>query len=495
MDATSIAHFFDDQRGLYGAVALLLPKLHANVALLVAGPDPLPMPEDAARLMVRSAEQLGFLTAPISFSRIRSNLKDWALSAAAGSGKRRGATVLMVDMGWAMRTTSAAANLPLWPATAMEFARETGMTIVSLYNRKTLLDEHLMLGLRGHPKVLTASGLRANPHWLPAEIAARGTLRQQFDHWLAGLSNAPPPASVQPAALPPPAQGGISFPDWLDRTPDPAAIAEGGERERWKIRCFGRLRIYRNDGTMVNWTVKGGATRKTKTLFAYLLHKGGQGAGIDELADLLWPEAETLEQSRNRLYHTVRSLRLALGGSDAEPDRSPIRREDSRYLLVPPEGSWIDIATFEQLCRQSDGHIRAGEDDEALICLEAADRLYTGDLFEDVPADYADDGERDWCFSRRFWFRQMFVRVQRDAARIQRNKGDFKAALFHCQKALSLDPVSEMAHEEAMRVLHAQGRREAIDRQYQLYIAALGRLEGRPATPALKGLYERLRSA
>jgi two-component SAPR family response regulator len=52
-------------------------------------------------------------------------------------------------------------------------------------------------------------------------------------------------------------------------------------RERWKIRCFGRLRIYRNDGSQVKWDAPGGATRKSKTLFAYLLQKGGDGAAAD----------------------------------------------------------------------------------------------------------------------------------------------------------------------------------------------------------------------
>ena len=63
---------------------------------------------------------------------------------------------------------------------------------------------------------------------------------------------------------------------------------------------------------------------------------------------------------------------------------------------------------------------RRGATDEALICLQAADRLYTGDLFEDIPAEYADDSERDWCWSKRYWLRDMFFKVQRDAARIHR---------------------------------------------------------------------------
>ena len=242
------------------------------------------------------------------------------------------------------------------------------------------------------------------------------------------------------------------------------------------------FRIYRTDGSQVNWEISGGATRKSKTLFAYLLQKGGQGGTTDELCDLLWPEADKVETARNRLYHTVKCLREALQG---KPGRGAGRREHllrdgSRYILVPPERSWLDISTFEQLCRQSHSHIKSGASDEALICLQAADRLYTGDLFEDIPADYADNTEHDWCWSKRYWLRDMFFKVQRDAARIHRERQDFSTALAHCQKALAIDPLCEIAHEEAMRVFRAQGRREAIDRQYKLYRDSLGHFDDRP---------------
>ena len=124
--------------------------------------------------------------------------------------------------------------------------------------------------------------------------------------------------------------------------------------------------------------------------------------------------------------------------------REHLLRDGSRYVLVPPERSWLDISTFEQLCRQSHSHIKSGASDEALICLQAADRLYTGDLFEDIPADYADNTERDWCWSKRYWLRDMFFKVQRDAARIHRERQDFSAALAHCQKALAIDPLARL---------------------------------------------------
>ena len=55
--------------------------------------------------------------------------------------------------------------------------------------------------------------------------------------------------------------------------------------------------------------------------------------------------------ARNRLYHTVRCLRQVLEPI-AEPlpvRRGFVLRDGSRYVLTPPEGSWLDISTFEQL--------------------------------------------------------------------------------------------------------------------------------------------------
>jgi two-component SAPR family response regulator len=246
----------------------------------------------------------------------------------------------------------------------------------------------------------------------------------------------------------------------------------------------------------VKWDAPGGATRKTKTLFAYLLQKGGKGGETDELADLLWPGADSIEAARNRLYHTVRCLRQALTPSSGHCETARfVLRDGPRYVLAPPEGSWLDISTFEQLCRQSQFHINARATEEALICLQAADRLYTGDLFEDIPAVYADDSERDWCWSKRYWLRDMFFKVQRDAARIYRERQDYSTALAHCNKALAIDPLCEMAHEEAMKVFFAQGRREAVDRQYKLYLESLGRFDDRPKSATLAATYQELQRA
>lgn len=483
----SLAFFGTKQGELLRGFAVLARKFLGATELLYIGPvlrTPTGRAASVGGLHPRTLppEELGFEKVPISFSNVERLLTERLAGTSEG-------TVLAVDMGWGLQTASATANFESWMGVAHNLAEATGRQIVSLYNRSLLIDEHLLTALRAHPGVLAPEGVVPNPHWLPPKLYARGTLREQVDFWLGGVA----PSLVRKNGYADRHAAEGADPMWLlNRQAEEPAIPSESTRDRWKIRCFGRLRVYRSDGSQVEWGVTGGATMKTKTMFAYLLQQGGKGARADDLADLLWPEAESAKAARNRLYHTVRSLRQALDGGQAPRGQGFVLRDGASYVLVLPDRSWLDISTFEQLCRQSQGHIKAGDLDEALICLRAADRLYTGDLFEDIPPEYVDDQERDWCWTRRYWLRDMYLKIQRDAARIYRGRGELSAALSHCRKALAVDPLSEFAHEEAMQVFAAQGRREAIERQYALYLDSLSRFDDRPRSSELQKLYQSL---
>ena len=483
----SLAYFGTRQGELLRGAARLVKTHLGATGLVHVGPLTLTPTGRVAsvsgfRPQTLVSDELGFERVPISFLRVERELAARLADTPAG-------TVLTVDMGWGLQTASATANFEGWMAVAQELAAKTQRSIVSLYNRSLLIDEHLLAALRGHPAVLAAEGIMPNPHWLPPQLYAKGTLREQVNFWLGGI--APSLVRDNPNADRHAAEG--ADPMWLlNRGAEEPTILGEDNRERWKIRCFGRLRVYRADGSQVEWAVPGGATMKTKTLFAYLLQQGGKGARADDLADLLWPDSESAEVARNRLYHAVRSLRQALEDQRRSKSGGYVLRDGASYVLVPPDRSWLDISAFEQLCRQSQSHIKAGDLDEALVCLRAADRLYTGDLFEDIPSEYVDDQDRDWCWTRRYWLRDMYLKVQRDAARIYRGRAEYSAALSHCQKALKIDPLAEFAHEEAMWVFAAQGRREAIERQYALYTGSLSRFDDRPRSAELAKLFQSL---
>jgi hypothetical protein len=52
------------------------------------------------------------------------------------------------------------------------------LIVAWLYNRRLLIDEQPLIALRGHPSVLTSTGILTNPHTLPAALLTRGTLRE-----------------------------------------------------------------------------------------------------------------------------------------------------------------------------------------------------------------------------------------------------------------------------------------------------------------------------
>jgi DNA-binding SARP family transcriptional activator len=492
----NLAFFTSDQKTTYGDLRAAIADSNTGCRLLLVsdglssapatGKNTAKTPPDVACLPLGEA---GFLQDPVSFRAVTRRLSDTFEAFAAKSGKA--GTCLVVDMAWALASHTAAANFQDWMAVAEALVERLAVPVISVYNRKLLIDEQLLSALHGHPKILPASGVKTNPFWLPSDILSRGTPRQQIDHWLLAIS---PDLAVPPGQPPCHAAEGAN-PMWLLRRG--AEQAGGLDRDihgPWRIRCFGRLRVSRNNGAEIIWDAPGGATRKTKTLFAYLLHKGGDGAEAEDLADLLWPDATSQEAARNRLHHTVRYLRRALTPEAEADDAGHLRRDGSRYILAPPDRSSLDISSFEQLCRHSIAHIQAAAMDEALLCVLAAERLYTGDLFADIPVAYVDDSSRDWCWSRRIWLREMFLKVQRDAAMIYRRRQDFTSALAHCQKALAIDPLCEIAHEEAMLIFDAQSRQDAVDRQFKLYMRALGHFDDRPLSKTLQATYDKIKS-
>jgi hypothetical protein len=92
---------------------------------------------------VIAAEELGFERVPIS-------LRSVGRALASRLGDTPAGTVLAVDMGWGLQTASATANFEGWTGVADDLAAQTGRTVVSLYNRSLLIDEHLLTALRGH---------------------------------------------------------------------------------------------------------------------------------------------------------------------------------------------------------------------------------------------------------------------------------------------------------------------------------------------------------
>lgn len=387
---------------------------------------------------------------------------------------------LVVDMGWAVSNLQGASSLESWGAVADRLARDVGRPVVSIYNQDLTIEEQMQASFRAHRQFLAPSGLHDNPYWIPVEMLDGAMLDDQLSFMLGRV--VPDYADLRARRRTGQMNARGATPSWLAKPRAILGMQPGPAR--WHIHCLGHLQVFIGNRA-VDWRIAGGAPKKTKTLFAYLLQSGEKGAHADRIGELLWPEDGSEDTKRARLHHTVAMLRKTLG------DATAVARVGEYYRLNPPRGSWIDIDTFEQLCRRALSLFKRGEDEAALRIYAAAEQLYDGDLFEDLPLEYVQPDQDDWCMPRRIWLREMALKVQYDFAKLLMRSHRTREALEHCMKALAIDPASEGANAEAMKIFVAQGRVDAMHRQFRQYrqaLATIGATEG----AEIKSLYRDL---
>jgi DNA-binding SARP family transcriptional activator len=439
---------------------------------------------------------------------------------------------MAIKMSWILRWASSLAWLAEYESKLNCYFSQHPVTTLCLYNQRHFPEEILLDVLRTHPLVALDQIIYANLYYLPPRIFLRQDKKEQFHWYLTNISRGTSLSLVPCTAT---VVVGKSVPSALRQPFDPSAelvlskvegLGAGFAQDtvtlrrgsgqgsghrleelpsgvrwpvsptaagRWRIYCLGELRVYRPDGTLVNWDMPKGATRKVRTLFAYLLEREKAGATAERLVDLLWPNQKDTRKGLGRLYHTVHCLRLAL-----EPQLSTGRAsryvlyEGDRYFLALPDDSWIDVVAFDRLCHRGEDLARLGEDDDALVCYLGAEDLYKGDFLADIPLVYAERVDDDWCWSRRYWLREMYLKLFLSLAELHLRRGAVSESLSYWQKALAMDPCCEEAHRGMMRAFYQAGRRDALVRQYSLCTDLLRREEGRAPEVGTDQLYQEL---
>jgi two-component SAPR family response regulator len=447
---------------------------------------------------ISTASEFGMSETPFSVSRVIGKIREQSEAAVAEGFS---GLLLLIDMSWLLRTPSGVAQHREFEAALQELMLgPLPLRTVCLYHLPMFPDWMVLDAMRTHPRVRTRDGEFENPHFLLPRTFLSGDAAAKLEAWLDSLrpfklaanSGSQPIRRKASRTVAAPASDAASRFAVINRT-DVAQAEPDRLAQRWKIRCFGNLRIYRQDGTPVRWNVANGATIKTKTLFAYLLHCGTKGANAAEIADLMWPQAEDMSNSLNRLYHTIHCLRMALSPDLKFSRTSPyVLGQDHRYHLSLPEGTWVDVPTFEQFCRHAEKLLKADQLEEALACYVSAERIYTGSLLSDIPVEYAENIDHDWCWSRRYWLEEIHVKMLTQMSCIYRRLENLERATGYAEKALTLESCFEPAHQELMQIFYQMGRRDAIERQYRLCMGALKRHEDRAPSAATRVLFQRL---
>ena len=389
--------------------------------------------------------------------------------------------LVISDMRWSAPFLDADSTYETWSTIIEHLHKTAGIRVLSLYDRVDLLERQLQAVLRSHQQFAAPSGIYENPFWLPSHLRFGAGVEDQLSFLLGRVV----PDYANPILSSSETRGyarGAS-PSWLAKTP--ALAVTGRSEARWQIRCLGPLRVFQA-GELVDWKIPGGAARKTRTLFCYLLQSGEKGVQADRICELIWPDDVSEAQKRARLHHAIAMLRKTLGGKDT------VLRSGDYYALNAPSGSWVDISAFDQACRRGLSLAKEGELEAAMRHYRPAERLYAGDLFEDLPMEYTHSDLEDWCRPQRRWLREMMLKLLRDMSTVLRALDQIEDALEKCQRALGIDLTNEASNMEMLHVLHAQSRFEAIERQFEQYLSVTGQSEKSAQNSAIHKLYRRL---
>lgn len=459
-----------------------------------------PVPSTAASpapSMVRPYA-LGMHKSPVSVLHVIGQIRQQTEAAVAAGFA---GLLLLIDMSWLFNSPSGIALQGEFEASLQELMLGAlPLRAVCLYHVPMFPEAMVLDAMRTHPRVRTTDGEFENPHFLSPRTFLSGDAAAKVDAWLNSLRPLRRPSGSRTHAMRQRALQ-VATKSVPNGSANPAAASNAAEApteptgfgQRWKIRCLGNLRVYRHDGSAVQWSAANGATLKTKTLFAYLLHCGAKGANAEDIADLLWPQANDVSQSMNRLYHTVHCLRMVLSPELKSSRASPyVLGHDHHYHLSLPEGTWMDAPVFEQFCRRGEKLLQADQLEEALACHLAAEQLYTGHLLADIPTEYAQNVDRDWCWSRRYWLDEIYIKMLTQMCSVYRRLGNLERAIAYAENVLKLEPCCELAHQELMRIFHLSGRRDAIERQYRLCVGTLRRHEDRAPSANTRVLFHSL---
>jgi len=224
--------------------------------------------------------------------------------------------------------------------------------------------------------------------------------------------------------------------------------------------------VVRRDGAPVTFD-----TRKATALLA-LLAVTGREHSRDQLADLLWPEADSVK-GRASLRRTLSVTAAAMG------DGLIISRA---AVALEPSVVQVDVREFETLIARPDA-----------ASLERAVQLYRDDFLAGFTLRGCPDFE-EWQASVSEELRQALARgLQRLVAACIAD-GSLERATGHARRWLQLDPLHEPAHQAIIRLHGWAGQRSAAMRQYRSLVRVLDRdLAVRPL-PETTRLYDDVRA-
>ena len=220
-----------------------------------------------------------------------------------------------------------------------------------------------------------------------------------------------------------------------------------------EVRFLGGFDVRLRDRAVQNFE-----SQKVRGLFAYLACHRRRALTRERLATLLWGEKAD-EAARRNLRQALHNLRTVFS-EFGDPDKI-IMVSPTELQIHPDLDCWVDVEEFGLATQRG---LRAEGPDP--YQLSTAARLYTGDflagfLVKDSP------GFEEWVVGEQERLRE--VAIDAYAALIEHylQRGEYHLGIQYARRLVAIDPLSERAHRQMMRLCALSGRRTRALAQFE----------------------------
>lgn len=216
--------------------------------------------------------------------------------------------------------------------------------------------------------------------------------------------------------------------------------------ENWpwplKISTLGRFELIR-DGNPIRFTRK--VQQKPLAMLKALIAFGGREVREEQIADVLWPEADG-DAAHMSFMTTLHRLRQLLGYEKAIQYREGRLKIDQRYC-------WLDLWGFEYFLGQAEAKWKEELPDRAIELTGKAIEMYNGSFMAGEP-------DKPWTVPMRERLKSKFIRAVDQLANYWETTGQWENALECYQKALEVNDLIEELYQGLM-VCHQHLDRKA----------------------------------
>jgi DNA-binding SARP family transcriptional activator len=209
--------------------------------------------------------------------------------------------------------------------------------------------------------------------------------------------------------------------------------------------------------------------RKNLALLVYLARSPKRARSRDHLVGLLWGEKPE-SAARHSLNEAIRVLRKYVSADGLESEGDQVR--------LAPDAVELDADRFESLVAEEDWR--------------GAAELVAGEFMEGFGVPGCSQFE-DWLYAQRVGLRQQSVEALANRAQQLLDGGQIREAAALGQRALALEPTSELAAAAAMRSLAVGGDRAAALEMFDSFAARLEEELGIEPDVEIQALAERVR--